>query len=83
MWRGFDEFDFSTEQWVYNLYEDPYRRAHYIYIINRALRRAVRDGVISKEEQKNLWKMIQASKEDCCVAIVCLENKYKQLKTKK
>lgn len=77
MWRGFDEFKFTVEEWLYNLYKEPYRKAHYMYIINRALRRAARDKVISRQEQKNLWNMIIASEEDCHVAISALENKYK------
>jgi len=82
MWRGFDEFKFSTEEWVYNLYENRYRKAHYIYIVNRALRKAARDKIISREEQKSLWKMILSSKEDAYVAFSAIENKYKQLTIK-
>ncbi len=79
MWRGFDEYKFSTQEWVDHLYVDPYRKAHYLYIINRALRKAARDKVISREEQKSLWKMINSSKEDAYVAFNAIENKYKLL----
>ena len=79
MWRGFDEYKFSAKEWVYNIYEDPYRKAHYMYVVNRALRRAARDKVISREEQKSLWKMITSSEEDAYVAFSAIENKYKQL----
>ena len=79
MWRGFDEFKFSTQEWVDHLYVDPYRKAHYLYIINRALRKAVRDKVILRQEQQNLWKMINSSEEDAYIALTAIENKYKQL----
>ena len=82
MWRGFDEFKFSAKEWVGHLYVDPYRKAHYLYVINRALRKAARDKIISREEQKTLWKMINSSKEDAYVAFSAIENKYKQLTIK-
>lgn len=81
MWRGFDEFKFTAEDWVNNTYEDPYRKAHYMYIVNRALRKAARDKIITRGEQKSLWSMINSSKEDAYVAFKALETKYNNKKS--
>lgn len=43
----------------------------------RALKRAARDKVITKQEEKSLWSMIRSSDEDCYVALKALESKYK------
>lgn len=76
MWRAYNEFNFSAEEWVENL-NDIYKGAHYMYVMNRILRRAARDKVITREEQKSLWNMIKASDEDCYTALSALEGKYK------
>jgi hypothetical protein len=82
VWKSYPEFNMSPDQWMEKM-NDNLHGARVMHYLNRALRRAVRDKVITMEEKGNLWKMISATDEDCYTALLALESKYKLLKQKK
>ncbi len=81
MWKSYPQFNMSPEQWLEKINHHTHR-SQVMHYLNRALRRAVRDRVITMEEKENLWKMILAIDEDCYTALLALESKYKLQKTK-
>lgn len=82
VWKSYPEFNMSPKQWMKRINNQIHGPRVMLYL-NRALRRAVRDRVITKEEKGNLWKMIKALDEDCYTALLALESKYKLQKKKK
>lgn len=77
MWTKYPDYKHTVEDWIAAM-NDRQSGAHTTYCLNRALRRAARDKVITREEQKSLWSMIvSADDEDHYVALKALETKYK------
>lgn len=77
MWTRYPDYKHTVEDWIAAI-NDKQSGAHTMYCLNRALRRAARDKVITRQEQQSLWEMIKASDDDCYVALKALETKYQK-----
>ncbi len=80
MWTKYPDYKHAVKDWIAAI-NDKQSGAHAVYCLNRALRRATRDKVITREEQKSLWSMLKASDDDRYVALKALETKYNLTKT--
>ncbi len=78
MWKSYPEFDRTVDGWIIAMY-DSKDRAYTIRCLQRVLKRATSEHIITKAEEKSLWSMLRASEEDAYVALSAIENKYKQL----
>lgn len=81
MWKNYPEYNRTVEEWVMAI-DHSKDRAHNMRCLQRALKRAVSDRLITKAEQKSLWNMIVSpDNEDHYVALKALETKYNLTKT--
>jgi hypothetical protein len=78
MWKSYPEFKKTPDEWIRDI-NDNVTRGTAGYELGRALRMMYRENLITREEQKNLWKMIQSTQEDQYLALTAIESKYKLL----
>ena len=78
MWKSYPNYNKNPEEWIRDI-NDRITRGTAAYQLSRALRMMYRENLINREEQKNLWKMIQSTQEDQYLALTAIESKYKLL----
>ena len=76
MWKSYPDYKKNPEEWMRDI-NDRVTRGTAAYELSRSLRMMYREKLITREERKNLWKMLQSTQEDQYIALLAIESKYK------